>query len=311
MVGALILGSMAFGAASGIGSYWSNYWDTKDALNQQKDNLKEQWAADINTINLEYDTAKETANKNADTEDTRSTLYESIYGDSMNSVVNQLSQQQKAETESFNNSAMQIGASEGDALSTLASSGTRAGSSVSQAVDMKVDNAQQSLQTSENNQRSQDKYSLEQSLNSLAGNLNTLQEARTDASDLRGSYEEGGSQYKLYQNTLSNTDLKYNQAIDSINDQLDDMNNPWKNILNTVTSMFGGASSGLQMGAAVSGYVNDSMGLESAGKSASNIEFLGSQGNAFDSFLQNNSNSLYLQNNNIFSNLDYAFKLNV
>jgi hypothetical protein len=116
---------------------------------------------------------------------------------------------QEADAYNWNAQERQAGSQEGAAYANLAASGVRAGSSLSDAVEMESATNAAQLQFSQDAKRRSDNNNLASVLNSLASNRFGIQQnrigadiARDNASWLRNSFAEGGHNYNLYQNQL-------------------------------------------------------------------------------------------------------------
>lgn len=248
MLGAILAG---VGALIGWGSSESGRSTALAQIKLQKKLLAEQEQRTLATLDLQYETAKETADKNANAADRKSTLQEALVSDDTNNTIGSIAQSQKAQGLQENTSAISTGMSVGSQLSEQAASGTRAGSSVAQSTSLQKALADAQLQMQENTSRSASGYSLASALSQFAENKGSIQENRTSAYDLRQSYEEGGSQYKLYQNSRSNTQADYEASVKQLNSQKSSYEG-LNRVFNNLTGIFSGASSGLSLGSSLS-----------------------------------------------------------
>ena len=245
MIG-LIIGAAVGAVAGGISALSSTNTQDK-ALQRQIQNEKIKALLAVNSLDQEFAIAKDEANKSADKSDAQQDLNEGFLSADINNELEILQANEEAQGLSNNTQAMSIGQSTGDSLSQMAASGTR-NSSQAQAVEMQetVNNAQ--LEASEKQARANDDYSLYKLLNSLSENTADIQTARTDALDLRQSYEVGGNQYKTYQNNRNNTLINYYMDINELQTQRSQLLNKGNIALSTATSAFNGAASGAGFG---------------------------------------------------------------
>lgn len=242
------------GGVSKISKYNDEYNQYMEDTQYEIDEYNRKLEQELNTLDLNYEVNKDEANKKADKEDAQSTLNEGYTTENFNNGLDQIQANQNAETLSFNQQAMQAGSSKGDALSTMAASGTRS-SSMEAAVDMQAALNEQQLQAAEDQARASDNIQLANLFNNLNQSVNQIQTARTDALDLRKSYEEGGNQYKLWQNQRTVTTDNINAAINNIERERKLARDNYGK--NAGRAFFGGVSSGMQTGANVSNFIKN------------------------------------------------------
>lgn len=183
---------------------------------EQKKYIEEMYKINKEKADEEYATAKENAERNAkqqelqaDLTDKSLDLTEQGLATDFNAAIDQMYLSQEADAYNWNAQERQAGSQEGAAYANLASSGVRAGSSLSDAVEMESATNAAQLQFSQDAKRRSDNNNLASVLNSLASNRFGIQQnrigadvARSDAAYLRNSFLEGGHNYNLYQNQL-------------------------------------------------------------------------------------------------------------
>ena len=195
----------------------------RDDLQDQIDNLDALYGLEKKEAGLEYNKAKDEANRNAeeaklqaDLKDAEQTKTEQIVSGDFNTTIDNMYLSQANDAWSWNDAASQLGSSEGAAYSALAGSGVRAGSSLSDAVmiDSTANGAQ--LQFSQEAKRRSDNNNLYSVLNNLAGNQFGIMQnrigadlTRSNAQYLIDSYNEGGANWNIYKNNLAQMDQSY------------------------------------------------------------------------------------------------------
>lgn len=188
----------------------------------------------LSLMDLEFTDKKETAEKNAARSDAQSDMNELQSEEDANRNINNLGLQQIADAYTWNMASQQIGSQKGDALSQAAASGART-SSMTGAIDMADQQAKGQLQLQEDLARADYDNTLYSTLGALAQNRFQIQANRTDAYDLRRSFQEGGSNYNIYQKQRKMQEDAYDWNIkdltDAKNDLSDNLNtNFWKRI---------------------------------------------------------------------------------
>ena len=240
---ALIIGITAalLGGAANVISNNSELDNERQDLKDQQDYLKTNYESEVKQSELTYNKNVEEANKEADANDRASTLQETYLSDTTNNELLQLGLNEKAENYAFNTKAVQNGSNTGDALSLMASSGTRS-SSMAQAVDLQEATNSVQLQNEEDLQRNQDSLNLINVLNSLSQGTSRIQEARTGANDLRASWSEGGYNNLLYKENNKQRKNTYNYNKTRLQNQIDYIDdNRW---LSNTTAFLTGATQG-------------------------------------------------------------------
>ena len=209
----------------------------------------------------QFEKAKEEAERNAtksekeaDIVDLGADITETASSNDFNAAIDSLYLSQAGDTWNWNTAAMQAGSSTGAAYANLASSGVRAGGSMSDAILMESSLNSAQLQFSQDAKRRQDNNNLGSVLNQLAGNRYGIYQnrygadaTRDDAMYLRNSYLEGGRNYNLYQNQLETLNYDFRRSRREI-EEVKNANTGWNKFVNVATSFFGGASKGAQTG---------------------------------------------------------------
>jgi hypothetical protein len=248
----------AIGAAVGIAGAIKGRYDAANEYGNQADQLAKEKQRALDLEDLEFDTAKEQADKNADTADWQTTLQETYVGTGTNNTVAALGDSEKARALGENVSAMSTDRNTGAELSQQAASGTRSGGSASLATAMEEAVAEKQLQMQEDQSRNSDAYALSSALASFNEDTGNIKENRRSALDLRESYEDGGSQNSLYKAQRANTEAGYNDKIDYYNDKKESTNQWYNYMLDIVTAGATGASAGYSAGSSISNYAADS-----------------------------------------------------
>ena len=201
------------GAAIGQITHGINAAAQYNEISDYIDDLKEEKERALEELTLDYENAKDQANKNADRTDAQSTMNESLTSTDVNNSLDNLQLAQIAEGFSYNQQSQQIASNTGNELSNIAASGIRAGGSISDAVKLEQAQNNAQLQLTENVQRQNNELKLSNILAGLDNNVFGIQADRTDARDLRDSFSEGGYQWKKYQLAYQNAESQYDQAI--------------------------------------------------------------------------------------------------
>ncbi len=205
------------GLVAGIAGAASESSRKKKEAEEYKKYVEEMYELNKAHADEEFAAAKETAERNAKEQELQANLTdkslditEKGLGNDFNAAIDQLYLGQEADAYSWNAQEMQTGSQEGAAYANLASSGVRAGSSLSDAVQMESATNAAQLQFSQDAKRRSDNNNLASVLNNLAGNRFNIQQnrigadlARNNAAYLRNSFQEGGHNYNLYQNQLT------------------------------------------------------------------------------------------------------------
>ena len=232
MTAALVVGIIAAvaGATAGV---WGSLVDdsrARDKAARQKEQVEEQLRLNRERAALEFKAAKEKADRNAKQQELQADLTdksldvtEQGLSNDFNAAIDQMYLSQEADAYEWNAQAMQMGSEEGAALASAAASGVRAGSSLSDAVEMQSATNAAQLQFSQDAKRRSDDNNLASVLNNLAGNKYGIQQSRIgadvmrdEAQYLRNSYLEGGSNWNLYQNQLASLESQAKYQTDML-----------------------------------------------------------------------------------------------
>lgn len=202
----------------------------RDDISDQIDNLDTLYGLQKKQAEDEFEKAKEEAGRNADQadlqadfSDTQQDLTEKIVSGDFNSAIDNMYLSQTSDAWSWNDALAQIGSSSGSAYASIAGSGVRAGSSLSDAVMIDTASNAAQLQFAQDTKRQNDSNSLASVLNNLAGNRFDIMQnrvgadiTRNDAAYLRNSYLEGGRNYNLYKDSLDIMDQNYKYQRDTL-----------------------------------------------------------------------------------------------
>lgn len=244
-IGALI------GGAAGLISTNQEFDKAKSDAQRQIDEIERQKQQALDTMDLEFDIAADEANKKADRQDQGLTLSEMFTADNLNNQFDQLRLKQENDALGWNVQAMQNDMQKGNELSNMAASGARS-SSMETAVDLEASVNSQILQQQEDMERAGNNLQLGNLFGNLNEATNNIQLGRNDAMDLRKSYDEGGNNWKLYQNNRNNVLDNAAANVKSIRDEVKYAeDNLWKTRL---VNMFNGGSTGFKFGSNVYDY---------------------------------------------------------
>lgn len=202
--------------------------EAKEQAQQQLDYIEEMYGLNKQRAEEEFLAAKEEAEKQRDQiylqanlADEELNLSEKNLSSDFNAAIDNLYYAQEGDARSYNLQALEAGSSAGTAYANIAASGIRAGSSLSDAVELESAINEGQLQFAQDSKRNSINNSLTSVLNELAGQKFNIQQNRTlidrqrlQAYDLVASYENGGHNYNLYQNQLESlkTTSDYNSA---------------------------------------------------------------------------------------------------
>ncbi len=209
-------GLFALGAVIGAFSAASKAVSARAQAEKEQEYIEKMYAINKEKAEEEFAAAKEQADRNAtrseqqaDLTDQSLNVSEKGISNDINAAIDNLYLNQEADTYSWNNELMQQSRSEGASYAGLAGTGVRAGSSLSDAVQLESAVNESQLQFSQDAKRRSDNNNLANVLNNLTGNRFNIQQnrmaadiQREDAAYLRNSYLEGGHNYNLYQNQL-------------------------------------------------------------------------------------------------------------
>ena len=234
-------------------------------LAELKEEIKKLYALEVKDAEDKFNIAKEEANKEAkqaqdyaDLTDVGQDIKETAVSFDFNNFIDSLYLSQKQDLLEWNIQTVNAGQSEGASYANIAGSGIRAGSSLSQAVELEAAANEVQLQFTQDAKRRSDENNLGSLLNNLAGNKYDIRTERVGADvtrqnalDLVNSYLEGGSQYKLYQNQQAIMKQQYENEISKIEREMD-KHTGWNAFWNGVSAFFtmgmAGAQAGYTMG---------------------------------------------------------------
>lgn len=210
-----------------------------NALARAKQQVEEEKRLKLELMDTQFQQAKEEAIKDADRSDAMSDVNEVYSAEEANNALEQLGLKQIADSYNFNYMAEQNAAQTGNELASAAASGVR-GSSLQTAIDLEAAQNAQQLQLTEDQTRAKDEANLNSILNALSQNRFQIQFNRTDAYDLRHSYDEGGYNHKMYMLNRGLQENAYNNRIGDLQLQLEDYMDPTKNTLRLFRAFMGG-----------------------------------------------------------------------
>lgn len=231
MFAALIVGIVVAAAAATSGLIGSIQADTEayQKAQAQQNYLDEMYLLKTEKAEEEFNQAKEEAEKNAeyakqnaDLADLGSDIAEQGTSNDINTAIDNMYLSQANDAMQWNAAARQAGSAEGGSYAQLASSGVRAGSSLSDAVEMESATNAAQLQFSQDATRRSNDNNLASVLNGIANTRYNIMSnrvgadtTRQQANDLIASYaagtldengnviNKGGSQWNLYRNNLA------------------------------------------------------------------------------------------------------------
>lgn len=181
---------------------------TNEKKEQQDKSLEEQHLADISDKGLDVSERSLSNDFNSEIDN----LYNAAYADTFN----------------WNDAAMQADQQKGNALAQAAASGVRAGSSMSQSIELQSATNAAQLQFQQDAQRSSYDNALNKMINGLAqGKVDIWQNRevtdvkRDNAIELFNSYEEGGAAWNVYDMKKRHMAEQKDQAINQLKEDLD------------------------------------------------------------------------------------------
>lgn len=271
--GAIVaIAGFVLGAASGLLGYIVDAVNSNQYYEEKKNDTAQEKALALADLELDYKNAEEEANKNANRSDATSTMNESSVSNGTNNALDQLRLNQEIEGLSFNQAAQSAGQQEGAELASMADSGTRAGGSLSAAVDMQKSQNAMQLQLSEDATRKNDEMQLANVLQGLNESTFGIQANRTDAQDLRESFAEGGYNYQKYQNTKLQTERGFDMQMKEYQNAID-QNSGWNAFLKGATSLLSMGAQGAATANQVYSYASQA---KTTYKTNTNFQSIGS-----------------------------------
>lgn len=257
-----IIGAVVGGVVGVVNTIIDSNNAMADAQNQE-DALAAQHKDRKDLLDLEFANAKAEAERNADKADAQADLQdqgldisERAISDDYNNQIDAIQVQQESNLFSWNTALMQAGASEGASLANAAASGVRAGSTMSQAIEMESAVNSAALQQQQDTARQSINNNLDTLFNSLNQNQFSIMSGRIDADNtrddaayLRNSYKEGGNNYKIYQQNLKSLNTNYELSYNELERQKQKISSSmgW----NTVAALLSGGASGFATGSKI------------------------------------------------------------
>ncbi len=199
VVGAVI--GAVIGAAVGGVSYVFDMRNYRSALSDQIEETKKARDNYLQLLDNKYKIDKVNALNSAELKDSQGDYAEKLLNGQTQSQLSELIEQDRQRVFAFNQQNAQIEKQTGAALATQAASGTRVGSTVSQAIEFEDKTQNNLLEQAENNARIQSDMSLKRVAYSFLEQQQQIQSLRTDAYNNRAIYAQAGDSYK--------GDLKY------------------------------------------------------------------------------------------------------
>lgn len=191
--------------------------------------MQHQYDQTVKDVNLEYDLAKDAANREADISDNQMDMNERLSSSDFNLSLRSLIMNQNITGLNYNQAEMQIGQNKGSQYAALAGNGARAGGSIGRAVELQSAVSEAQLQAQQDAQRNGDQLGMQSALNNVSSTMFGISQNRQQADYIRGQYMEGGSAYQKRENTLGNLksdyDITKSQTDASYLRQLDNLNN--------------------------------------------------------------------------------------
>ncbi len=285
-IGLIIAG---VGGAVGLWSGWENSQyasaearaqaEAEKALREAKIKAqREQAEREIELAQSQFDIETQNALENAaDMElqgrltDKKTTQQESLIGQAYNQTMEQLGMNAEQLNAQEQAAKVSFAQNSGAAVAAMGASGTRSGSSAERVLDQNQAAFQQNLDLSHAQAQEGQDIALAQAYAGLQENLFNVGVARinanetfADALQLRTDYAEGGRAYELFQQQITNRradlessidlqNLAGSYAQDAYQRQID---RSQFTFLDAFSSIFGGASTGMQLGFQAANYYN-------------------------------------------------------
>ena len=262
-MGSVIAGiiSAAVGGIAGMFSSLKGDKDAREKAEREREYAQRMYELNKERADEEFAAAKEQAERNAnqvyaqaDLADKSLNNTENAISEDFNATIDNLYLSQAADAYSWNNAAMQSGKSTGAAYSNLGASGIRAGSSLTDAIEMESAVNENQLQFSQDAKRRSDNNNLASVLNNLTGNRISIEQnrwgidyQRSEAWHLKNSYEVGGHNYNLYQNQLKNLETSNDYNMANINYEIG-QHSGWNAFWNAFIKLNTGGAQGFTTG---------------------------------------------------------------
>lgn len=234
---------------NGIG-WFGNYFDTKEQLNREIDQvkLKQQQYADYLNKSFELETLE--ARKKSNDLNKQTTQAETNLNASLNANMDAMIASQEADLLNYNMQAQAASQAQGDTLTSMASSGVK-GSTLSDAAEMQAAQNSMQLQLQQNQNRAAKDINFASLLSNMGANVTNLANQRTEAIDLNNRYLQGGMQQSAWQNNKDYNNKQFENALSQLRGQRDRMkwsNNFWGNLGSLGASILGGGTQGALTG---------------------------------------------------------------
>ena len=206
--------------------------------------------------------------------DSQTSLQESLIGQAYNQTMQQLGMNTDQLAAQEQHAKMSFTQNTGEKLASMGASGTRSGSSAEMVLDQNKNAFQQDIDRANTQAKEGQEIALAQAYGGLQENRMNVGAARinanetiSDAFQLRSDYSVGGRATNLFNTQISNRRADLGSSInlqnlaggfaqDAYNRQIE---RAQFGFLDAFTSIFGGASTGMQVGAQAGSYYNDWM----------------------------------------------------
>lgn len=254
-LGIIALGFAAIGGVIGGISTGNKLDQNSQDLETAARNLEENYSLAKKNATDEYNFAKQEALDNAAQSDKASDRNENLTSLMFNTAAEQLQMNQEDQNMQNQQSAISAGSATSQQEAQLASSGVRASSSASAAVQSNDILMQQQLAQNIKGQESANSGELVQAYAGLVNNMASIGQSRYNANYIRSSYEQGGKNYELYQNQMNSMASRYTQqsaAIATQQNRLEE-NRPW----DIISGIFGGAQTGYEVGTKIGNFASN------------------------------------------------------
>ncbi|MDR2184995.1 MAG: hypothetical protein LBO80_04930 [Treponema sp.] len=251
---AISLGLAAAGAASGVLGLFQNAKRQKKSLEDQRAAALGRLADSEREARNAFERSKYEALRNAARADQALDRRASQLETAFNAFTGDYNYAQEAQSRENQAARMGAGESFGAAYSDLGYSGVRAGSSNYQALAQREDLYEQQFALALEGQRREGESQLRDAFASFGNSLYEVSSGRGDAEYLRGSFQQGGSQFGAYQDqmlTLENERKRIKASAETA------LENAAPGPLDYITAVFGGGAAGFQTGAYIGGALDD------------------------------------------------------
>lgn len=197
--------------------------EQSDEINQSHTHKREELTASFEKEKEDAAFKKERDYEAARVRDLSQNIAETAAGTNFNLAIDNMFLGQQNDAMQWNQAARQMAAQTGSSYAALAGSGIRAGSSLSDAVLMEGAANGAQLQFAQDAKRRSDTNSLASVLNGLAGTKFGIyserfgaEQTRLNADYLWNSFQEGGSNWNIFQLNLSHNDEARNLKLQNL-----------------------------------------------------------------------------------------------